>query len=240
MTKKVRKEHSLRSMDVDELFDGERQLTWKDKQPFTYPSDTQLEKSRVRGIYLGNFVRWDAQQQSEEMIEKYGYETMEQPRTFNTYESIYCWNNAGTHDYVKFLKFGYGKATDHASRDIRLKRLSREDGIRLAQKFDAEVPDVSLRLFLDWIDMTKEEFYKIIEPFRDPLIWKKTKNGEYVRIDKIANHISDNNVDNARLKMNDSKRYFHSLLLEPEDENGGYILMGRGYIDETNYRALKG
>jgi len=88
--------------------------------------------------------------------------------------------------------------------------------------------------------MTKEEFYKIIEPFRDPLIWKKTKNGEYVRIDKIANHISDNNVDNARLKMNDSKRYFHSLLLEPEDENGGYILMGRGYIDETNYRALKG
>jgi len=240
MTKKVRKEHSLRSMDVDELFEGEDQLTWKDKQPFTYPSDTQLEKSRVRGIYLGNFVRWDAQQQSEEMIEKYGYETMEQPRTFNTYESIYCWNNAGTHDYVKFLKFGYGKATDHASRDIRLKRLSREDGIRLAQKFDAEVPDVSLGLFLDWIDMTKEEFYKIIEPFRDPLIWKKAKNGTYVRIDKIANHISDINVDNARLKMNDPKKYFHSLLLESEDENGGYILMGRGYIDETNYKAIKG
>ena len=93
MTKKVRKEHSLRTMDVDELFDGEDQLTWKDKQPFTYPSDTQLEKSRVRGIYLGNFLRWDSQQQSEDMIEKYDYETMEQPRTFNTYESIYCWNS---------------------------------------------------------------------------------------------------------------------------------------------------
>jgi len=240
MTKKVRKEHALRSMDVDELFEGEDKLTWKDKQPFTYPSDAQLEKSRVRGIYLGNFVRWDAQQQSEEMIEKYGYETMGQTRTFNTYESIYCWNNAGTHDYVKFLKFGYGKATDHASRDIRLKRLSREDGIRLAQKFDAEVPDVSLGLFLDWIDMTKEEFYKIIEPFRDPLIWEKTKSGLYVRIDKIENHILDVNVENARLKKNEPKKYYHSLLLESEDENGGYILMGRGYIDETNYKAIKG
>ena len=227
-------------MDVDELFEGEDELTWKDKQPFTYPSDAQLEESRVRGIYLGNFVRWDAQQQSEDMIEKYGYETMEQTRTFNTYESIYCWNNAGTHDYIKFLKFGYGKATDHASRDIRLKRLSREDGIRLAQKFDAEVPDVSLGLFLDWIDMTKEEFYKIINPFRDPLVWEKTKSGEYVRIDKIANHILDTNVENARLIKNDPKKYYHSLLLEPEDENGGYILMGRGYIDETNYKAIKG
>jgi len=240
MTKKVRKEHSLRRMDVDELFDGEDQLTWKDKQPFTYPSDVQLEKSRVRGIYLGNFLRWDSQQQSEDMIEKYDYETMEQPRTFNTYESIYCWNSAGTHDYIKFLKFGYGKATDHASRDIRLKRLSREDGIDLVQKFDAEIPYVSLRLFLDWIDMTENEFYKIIEPFRDPLVWNKNKNGEYTRIDKIENHISDNNVDNSRLIIKDRKKYFHSVLLEQEDENEGYILMGRGYIDETNYKAIKG
>ena len=177
MTKKVRKEHSLRTMDVDELFYGESQLTWKDKQPFTYPSDKQLEKSRVRGIYLGNFLSWDAQKQSEEMINKFGYETLEQPRTFNTYESIYCWNNAGTHDYIKFLKFGYGKATDHASRDIRLKRLSREDGIRLVHNFDDKVPSASLKLFLDWINMTKEEFYKIIDFFRDPLVWEKDNNG---------------------------------------------------------------
>jgi N-acetyl sugar amidotransferase len=240
MTKKVRKEHSLRSMDVDELFEGEGQLTWKDKQPFTYPSDKQLEKSRVRGIYLGNFIRWDAQQQSEKMIEKFGYESMSQSRTFNTYESIYCWNNAGIHDYVKFLKFGYGKATDHASRDIRLKRLSREDGIRLIEKFETELPDVSLRMFLDWIDMTQEEFYKIIEPFRDPLIWKKNKNGEYFKIDKIENHTLDDKVDNARLKVKNQKKYFHSLLLESEEENGDYILMGRGYINENNYKAIKG
>ncbi len=240
MTKKVRKEHSLRSMDVDELFEGEGQLTWKDKQPFTYPSDKQLEKSRVRGIYLGNFIRWDAQQQSEKMIEKFGYESMSQSRTFNTYESIYCWNNAGIHDYVKFLKYGYGKATDHASRDIRLKRLSREDGIRLIEKFETELPDVSLRMFLDWIDMTQEEFYKIIDPFRDPLIWKKNKNGEYFKIDKIENHTLDDKLDIARLKVKNQKKYFHSLLLESEEENGDYILMGRGYINENNYKAIKG
>ena len=63
------------------------------------------------------------------MINKYGYESAMQERTFNTYESIYCMLNAGVHDYVKYLKYGYGKATDHACRDIRLKRITREEGI---------------------------------------------------------------------------------------------------------------
>ena len=238
MTNKVRKEHGLRSMDVDKLFEGDDQLTWKDQQPFTYPSDKQLEKSRVRGVYLGNYIRWDAQKQAEEMIEKYGYETMEQPRTFNTYESIYCWNNAGTHDYTKFLKFGYGKSTDHASRDIRLKRISRKDAINLVEKFDAKIPNISLQLFLEWIDMTQGEFYEIIDNFRDHLVWKKDIDGNYVRTDKVANHISDRGVLEVGLKVDDPREYFHSLLLEPE--NDGYILMGRSYVDETNYKAIEG
>ena len=88
--------------------------------------------------------------------------------------------------------------------------------------------------------MTEDEFYKIIEPFRDPLVWKKNKNGEYVRIDKVESHISDSNVDNARLQIQNLKKYFHSFLLELEDENESYILMGRGYIDETNFKAVEG
>ena len=58
---------------------------------------------------MGNYVFWDSQKQIEKAIDKFGYETISQERTFNNYESIYCWNNAGVHDYIKFLKFGYGK-----------------------------------------------------------------------------------------------------------------------------------
>lgn len=240
MTKKVRKEHGLRTMDVDELFEGDNELTWKDTQPFRYPSDTQLEKSRVRGIYLGNYVRWDAQKQTEDMIEKYGYETLEQPRTFNAYETIYCWNNAGTHDYIKYLKYGYGKATDHASRDIRLKRMTREEGIKLVQQFDSVIPDVSLRLFLDWIDMSEEEFYKIIEPFRDAKVWNKDAEGKYQKVDSIENHADDPGCKEVRLDLSSAKDYFHTMLLEPEDDQAGYILMGRTYLDERDYKAIEG
>lgn len=43
-------------------------------------------------------------------------------------------------DYVKFLKHGYGKASDHASRDIRLKRKSREEGIALVAQYEGIKP----------------------------------------------------------------------------------------------------
>ena len=55
--------------------------------------------------------------------------------------------NAGVHDYVKYLKYGYGKATDHACRDIRLKRITREEGISFARKYDHIEPKKAFLLF---------------------------------------------------------------------------------------------
>ena len=49
------------------------------------------------------------------MIRLYGYETAPQERTFNTYEDVHCFHSAGAHDWMKFLKYGYGKVTDQAT-----------------------------------------------------------------------------------------------------------------------------
>ena len=73
------------------------------------------------------------------------------------------------------LKYGYGKATDHVSRDIRLGRISREDGINLVRKYDHIEPK-GLRIFLDWLGITKNEFFSFIEPFKDLKMWKKNLN----------------------------------------------------------------
>ena len=49
--------------------------------------------------------------------------------TFTNYENL---DNKvqGIHDYIKWLKFGYGRATDNASVLIRLGELSREEGLK--------------------------------------------------------------------------------------------------------------
>lgn len=238
MTKKVRKEHALRRLDAESLIGVDSELSHKDLQPYTYPSDIQLEKSRVRGLYLGNYIFWDSQKQISDMIDKYGYETLPQEGTFNSYESINCWNNDTVNDYIKFLKYGYGKTTDHASRDIRLKRMTREQGIELVRQYEHKEPTV-LNEFLEWVGLSKEDFYKCIDSFRDPKAWKKNPTtGEWTLIDSVINHEKDDGVDAVRLKDIKPLEYKTTPLLEEED--GKYILMGRVYMDENNYKAIEG
>ena len=165
MTKKVRKEHAMRRVDVEDLIGESGTVTKKDLQAFTYPSDTQLEHSRVRGLYVGNYLFWDSQKQIENVIERFGYETHVQERTYNTYESIHCVNNASVHDYVKYLKYGYAKVSDHVARDIRLKRMSKQYGLEKIKKYLSVKPK-ALPLFLDWIGMSEVEFISCIDPFR--------------------------------------------------------------------------
>ncbi|MEM7209870.1 MAG: N-acetyl sugar amidotransferase [Pseudomonadota bacterium] len=239
MTKRVRKEHGLRKFDAESLQGLSERITKKDLQAFTYPTDTQLEKSRVRGLYLGNFVFWDSQRQIEDMIEKYGYETESQERTYNTYESIYCWNNASVHDYVKFLKFGYGKVTDHASRDIRLKRISRNQGIELVEAYQERVP-ASLDKFLKWLGLSEKDFMAQIAPFRDKRIWQPGAREEWTLLDSVANHRNSDRDTFNELSVEDPLDYRLTKQLEASHSEDEYILLGRTYMDDHNYKAIEG
>ena len=164
---------------------------------------------------------------------------MPQERTFNTYETTHCWNNDTVHDYIKFLKYGYGKATDHASRDIRLKRMSRNDGIKYVQQYDHLKPS-TLNKFLEWIEMSEEELMDCINRFRDPSIWQLNQKNQWELQDSIVNHINDSGIQNAALEIADPKKYINTELLEDESSSDEYILMGRVYMDENNYKAIEG
>ena len=238
MTKKVRKEHALRCVDAEELIGVSDKVTHKDLQAFTYPSDEQLENSRVRGLYIGNYVFWDSQKQIEDVINKFGYESHPQERTYNTYESIHCFNNAGVHDYIKYLKFGYGKVCDHVARDIRLKRLSKAQALNLIKKYNSVEPK-ALDVFLQWLNMSKDEFYKLIEPFRDENVWAKNSSGVWEIKRCIFNYdvLRDNSQE---LDVVDAREYHLTELLEDQSSYNEYILLGRTYLDERNYKAVEG
>lgn len=238
MTKKVRREHALRGIDAEQLIGISDKVSHKDLQAFTYPSDEQLENSRVRGLYIGNYIFWDSQKQIEGVIKKFGYESNLQERTYNTYESIHCFNNATVHDYIKYLKFGYGKVYDHVARDIRLKRLSKADGLALIKKF-IDVKPKALSVYLSWLGITEEELDKLIEPFRDKNIWIKNNVGHWTLKESIFEYdvLSDNSQE---LDVNDAREYILTGLLEEQSNFYEYILLGRTYIDERNYKAVEG
>jgi N-acetyl sugar amidotransferase len=150
MTRRYRREHDLMGLEAEDLV-GRGDLAEADLQPFFYPSDSALRRGGVRGIYLGNYIRWDSKTQHERMIELYDYYTGPLRRTFDTYNDIDDLHFTGAHDVIKFHKHGYGKVTDDACREIRFGRLTREQGIDVVRTHQhREVPNLAaLSSFLD-------------------------------------------------------------------------------------------
>lgn len=238
MTERCRKEHALMGAAAEDLIDPLSGITRADVQPFLYPSDVEIEMVGVRGIYLSNYIRWDSKAQHELMIDTYGYESTAQQRTFNTYEDVHCHHSAGLHDYLKYLKLGYSKVTDHATREIRLKRMTREEGIDLVSHYTPLEPN-DLSKFLDWIDISREDFLSCVWDRRDPSIWRKEQDGNWEILDSVINHRDDIGVDNARLKKLEPCIYRLTKNVESIKSDENYLLMGRGYIDKFNYGALE-
>ena len=232
MTRKYRKNHDLMGFEAEDLIDGKEGITENDVQAFKYPHDKEIEKVGVRGIYLGNYIRWDSKKQHELMIKLYGYETAEQRRTFDTYNDIDCFNYSDLHDYIKFLKWGYGKVTDQASREIRLKKLTRQEGVELVKKYQNILPsEKSLKLFLDWLGMDEKDFFKYIDEKRDPRIWKKEK-GKWKLLDSIIDHVNDQGVDKG-LKKKENCKFIITPARGLKSKEDKYVLIGRGWSDKN-------
>ena len=184
MTAKFRLEHAQRGFDWFDMLDAanpgmEEGITAKDMLWCRYPSDEALEEVGVRGIYLGNFVYWDANKQTE-LMKKFGFEESPEPfdRTYRRMSNLDDMHENGIHDYLKFIKFGYGRATDHACKDIRLGKMTREQGIEVVRRYD-HVKSRDLLRWLEYTGMSEDDFDSIADTFRDPRVWTKNSEGNW-------------------------------------------------------------
>ena len=203
-TKKSRVEHSMRGFEPEDILAEEGDFFNKyELAPFFYPKDELIEKVGSRGIYLSNYMNWNAKEQTEFIIKELDFETSQgRERTFNIYEKLDDIHANGLHDYLKYLKFGYGRCTDDVATEIRYGRMSREEGIELVSKYDHVVPS-DLKIFLRKTKMSEKEFYDIIDSQRDKDIWEK-KGNTWVKKDHIKNHLNKNDGNN---KLS-NKRHF--------------------------------
>lgn len=211
-SKKDRQEHSMRGFEPDDVLHhpDNTDITQVHLAPFYYPSDDEIESVGVRGIYLANYLHWDARAQTKRMIDQFNFETaVERERTHHLYDKLDDIHANGTHDYLKYLKFGYGRATDDATIDIRQGRMTREEAIEVVKKYDHVRPS-DLDIWLQFVGMTEEEFFGCVDHLRDPQIWEKDSNGQWQVKDSIANHINDEGVDAVRLPQVDDREMLRS------------------------------
>jgi hypothetical protein len=77
------------------------------------------------------------------------------------------------HFYTTYIKFGIGRASYDAAQEIRNNKITREEGLSLVKKFDGEFPKTYFKDFLDYIEISEDEFLEKIDDLRSPHLWKK-------------------------------------------------------------------
>lgn len=180
MSRRYRKDHDLMGYEVDDLLSIFDTLSEGDIWQYRYPDDADLNAIGVRGIYLGNYVRWDPKAQHEQMVATHGYLGAQFARTFDTYDYVDCFNYMDFHDSLKMVKHGYSKVTDHATREIRHGRLSRDAGLALVRAYENQ-PLRHLDKFLEWIGMNESGLALVTGEHRNPKIWKSDLPGRWQR-----------------------------------------------------------
>ncbi len=181
-TKKYRTEHMCRGYEWSDFAESTEGMTEQDFLWAQYPSDAEIERLGLRGIFIANYFGWNQLDHLQKMIDLYGFEVYDRPfdRTYRKDSNINDVHDNGIHDYMKYVKFGYGRATDHACRDIRNKVITREQGIEYVREYDAVIPG-DIPRWLEYTGWTRSYLDEVMDRFRDPRVWVKNECGGWVK-----------------------------------------------------------
>jgi N-acetyl sugar amidotransferase len=162
----------------------------KDLVSYTYPTDEELQAVGVTGIFLGYYLPWDGYANAL-FAQAHGFSTLGATveGSIVNYENLDN-HQTGIHDYFKFLKFGFGRATDIACLHIRRDRLTRKDGMQLIRRHDGKFPWTYLGKPIEEIlaplDITLDEFIRICDRFTNKKLFVTDNKGALIK-DKYGN-----------------------------------------------------
>lgn len=155
-------------------------VTPGDLNPYFPASKKEIEKLGVETYYLGYYLKWDSQECFYYAAKNTGFQvnTERTEGSYSKYSSIDDKIDP-FHYYTTLIKFGIGRATYDAAQEIRNKKITREEGVALVKKFDQEFPKKYFKEFLEYVDISEENFWQLINEGRSPHLWGK-KDGEWI------------------------------------------------------------
>ena len=184
MTRRYRKDHDLFGVEGMDLLKTYNDITEEDIINFAYPSFSDIEDIGIRGIYLGNYIRWDQWKQHKQMVKKFNYRGRELNRTFDPYDHADCFLYTDIHDLLKLYKHGYSKVTDQVCREIRFGRISKQKGKDLVNYYENK-PLIYRKQFADWLGIREENIEFILNSSRNKALWKEVSPMKWKKRNKI-------------------------------------------------------
>lgn len=135
----------------------------KDLLPYRYPDPSEFEAAGLQIVYLGWFLGdWSLLNNAayscsngldirEDTVDKTG-----DLHGVTSLDEDWVTLN----QMIKYFKFGFGRATDYVNEEIRLERMSREEGIAIVERFDGCCSDDYISGFCEYIGISVAAFWE--------------------------------------------------------------------------------
>ncbi|MGB0671407.1 MAG: N-acetyl sugar amidotransferase [Rhodospirillales bacterium] len=150
-----------------------------DVSPFyRLPPLDELRARDVQFHWFGYYHKWVPQENFYYASEHTGFEA-NPGRSEGTYSKYASLDDQldGFHYYLAFIKFGIGRTTSDAAHEVRDGHLTRDEAVELVRRFDGEFPARYFDVFKDYIDITEEDFHRVLDAYRPDHLWERQGNG---------------------------------------------------------------
>ncbi len=141
---------------------------------FKFPSKTEISKVGLSLAHWSYFEPWDSYRNYVVAKEFCGLIEKDDGNhdTFNNFsqndQALYA-----LHAYLMYLKFGFGRATQDAGIEIRRGSMTRDQAINLVKIYDNAYPNNLIDTYLDYYQMSKEEFDAVLDKYANKDLFEK-------------------------------------------------------------------
>ena len=144
-------------------------------QAYLPPTPREMKTVGVEAHYFSYYDNWKPDKHYKIAKKQFGFKPNPDGRSEGTYTDFASLDDKtdGVHYYLALIKFGIARTTSDASHQIRDGVITRDEGVDLVRKYDSEFPRKYMKEFLDYMQMNRTQFDRVIDKFRRPIIWKK-------------------------------------------------------------------
>jgi N-acetyl sugar amidotransferase len=153
-----------------------------------YPSDEDIDRAQLRIVYLGYYMSDFNDFENARISIENGLECrtgedavledIGQLTTFDALDDDFVMVN----QMLKYIKFGFGKASEQCSGAVRAGQMTREEAVELAERLDGKCADRYIHRFCDFIGISEDEFWDVAERYRGKDVWERKGNAWKLKV----------------------------------------------------------
>ncbi|MCR5793654.1 MAG: N-acetyl sugar amidotransferase [Lachnospiraceae bacterium] len=169
-------------VNVKDLVDQEKGIKESDLYFYKMPDIDEMKEKGIRAIFLQYYAKeWSQVRNADFSIARGLTGRSDDLHEIGRYRRFTALDSdlAIPNQMIKYLKFGFGFATDEACYDIREGRLTREDAIWYVKEYDGLCGDKYIKMACDYLSITEEEFWATVDKFVNKDLFEKDAKGKW-------------------------------------------------------------